>query len=61
MQDTGNTPRVNPEAVGQERPSEREPGKAVGGWFGVGALTWIVVILLAVAFVVAIIVAGVAN
>lgn len=57
MRDTTDTPRVDPKAVGQDRPTEPRSGRAAGSWFKVGAVTWIVPILLALLFVAAIVAA----
>jgi hypothetical protein len=57
MTERGNDSPLNPEAVGQDPPTRSGRETAVGGWFKVGALVWIVVILVAVAFAVAIIIA----
>ena len=57
MSDPGNTPRLDPDAADQDRAPKAQRETAVGGWFKVGALLWIVVILVAVAFAVAIIIA----
>ncbi len=57
MTELSNSPHVNPEAVGQDPPTPANRETAVGGWFRVGALVWIVVILVAVAFAVAIVIA----
>ena len=58
MSDPGNTPRLDPDAAGQDRAPKAQRETAVGGWFKVGALVWIVVIVVAVVFVVAIIAAA---
>ena len=58
MSDPGNTPRLDPDVAGQDRAPEAQRETAVGGWFKVGALVWIVVIVVAVVFIVAIITAA---
>jgi hypothetical protein len=50
--------RVSGEAVGEERSLQLRPAKGVGGWFKMGALTFAIVVALAIIFAVAIIVAA---
>jgi len=50
MSQRANSPRLDPDAVGQDPTPDAERPTATGGWFRVAALIWIVPILLAVIF-----------
>ena len=58
MSQRANTPRLDPEAVGQDTAPDAERPTATGRWFRVAALIWIVPILLAVIFAVVLLVAA---
>ena len=56
MHDTTETPRVPPETVGQEPLPQGQNRSGMGGFLRANLLTWIMVVIVAVVFVVAIIV-----
>jgi hypothetical protein len=58
MNERKNSSRSGDEMVGEERPVDVPPARGVTGWFTMGTLTFAIVIVVAIVFVVAIIVAA---
>jgi hypothetical protein len=61
MRDRRDRTRVRPETVGEDRPPETKHQGRVGGWFTMGVLTWTVVIVVALVFLAAILVAALSR
>lgn len=61
MRDRRNPSRVRPETVGEDRLPEAKPAGRVGGWFKMGVLTWTVVVVVALVFLAAILIAALSR